>query len=255
MSKRRQAPLNIHEIFSDVAFLMLATFVFLLVIVLVSLRFAEENELPKLKEQVEQLQQELEAAQATEARVKEHLERALVTDSEEMLNSVLKMANTGRRDFDLFVKGLKDLPGKDLHMVVDATGSMHGASTFLVPVLRLIVARSGKDLNALTWFANNSAVTYNGTMGDMFDFLLTEAPFAGHLETIGHAFRHAANSSPAPGAYLLIGDEPSDDTIGYSDIPSPVFTLPLGRSDPGTLDEYSKLADKTGGKMLHLDFK
>jgi hypothetical protein len=255
MAKRRQAPLNIHEIFSDVAFLMLATFVFLLVVVLVSSRFAEENELPKLREQIEQLQSQLEAAQATEARVKEHLERALVTDSEEMLNSVLKMANTGRRDFDMFVKGLKDLPGKDLHMIVDATGSMHGASTFLVPVLRLIVARSGKELNALTWFANNNAVTYNGHMGDMFDFLLTEAPFAGHLETIGHAFRHAARSAPAPGAYLLIGDEPSDDTIHYSEIPSPVFTLPLGRSDPGTLTEYSILAEKTGGRMLHLDFK
>lgn len=235
--------------------MMLGAFAFLLVIMLVSLRSAEENELPKLKEQVEQLQNALEASQATEARTKEHMERALVTDSEEMLNSVLKMANTGRRDFDMFVKGLKDLPGHDLHMIVDATGSMHGASTFLVPVLRLIVGRSGKDLNALTWFANNHAVTYNGSMGDMFDFLLTDAPFAGHLETIGHAIRHAANTAPAPGAYLLIGDEPSNDTIQYSEIPSPVFTLPMGRSDPGTLEEYSQLAEKTSGKMLHLDFK
>ncbi len=254
MSKRRSAPLNIHEIFSDVAFLMLATFIFLLVIVLISSRFAEQNELPKLREQIEQLQKELEAAQETEDRIKEQMTRALVTDSEEMLNSVLKMANTGRRDFDLFVKGLQDLPGRDLHMIVDATGSMHGASTFIVPVLRLIVARSGKELNSLTWFANSRAVTYEGHMGDMFDFLMSEAPFAGHLETIGHALRHAARTAPPPGAYLLIGDEPSDDTISYSEIPSPVFTLPLGRSDPNTLVEYRTLSEKTGGKMMHMDF-
>lgn len=255
MSKRKPTPLNIHELFSDVALMMLGAFAFLLVIMLVSLRAAEENELPQLKEQVEQLQNALEASQATEARIKGHMERAMVTNSEEMVNSVLKMANTGRRDFDMFIKGLQELPGHDLHLVVDATGSMHGASIFLVPVLRLIVVRSGKNLNALTWFANNRAVTYNGSVGDMFDFLLTDAPFAGHMETIGHAFRHVGNNAPAPGAYLLIGDEPSDDTIGYSDIPSPVFTLPLGSSDPGTLSEYSTLADKTGGKMLHLDFR
>lgn len=255
MARRKSTPTNIHEIFSDVAFLMLATFVFLLVIVLVSSRFAEENELPRLKEQVAELQAQLEAAEATEARLKAHFEHALITDSETQLESILKMANTGRRDFDMFVEGLKDLPGNDIHLIVDATGSMHGVSMFLVPVLRLIIVRSGKELNALTWFANHRAETYQGPMGEMFDQLMSEAPFAGHLETIGQALRAAERNAPLPGAYLLIGDEPSDDTIAYSDITTPVFTLPLGRSDPRTLKEYQELADKTGGKMLHLDFR
>jgi hypothetical protein len=58
-----------------------------------------------------------------------------------------------------------------------------------------------------------------------------------------------------PGAYLLLGDEPSDDRIFYRDIPSPVFTLPIGRNNPTTLWEYKTLAENTGGKMLQLDFK
>jgi hypothetical protein len=256
MARRKQTQSNIHEIFSDVAFLMLATFVFLLVLVMVSSRFAEENELPELKEEVAELREKLEAAQAAESRLKEHLEQAVVIDMDEQIDTVLRNANTGRRDFDLFIEGLKEIPGRDLHMMVDATGSMHGVSTFLVPVLRLIVIRSGKQLSALTWFANNRATTYTGSMGDMFDYLMTEAPFAGHLETIGHAFRSTARDEThtPPSAYLLIGDEPSDDTINYSDIPSPVFTIPLGRADPGTLAEYGTLSERTGGKMLHLDF-
>lgn len=255
MARRNQTPSNIHEIFSDVAFLMLATFVFLLVVVMVSSRFAEENELPRLKEEVEQLREALEAAQATETRLREHLEQAVVIDMDEQIDTVLRNANTGRRDFDMFIEGLKEIPGRDLHLVVDATGSMHGVSTFLVPVLRLIVLRSGKELTALTWFANNRATTYTGGMGDMFDYLMTEAPFAGHLETIGHAFRSAARDLQPPGAYILIGDEPSDDTINYSEIPSPVFTIPLGRDDPSTITEYRTLSERTGGRMLHLEFR
>jgi len=54
---------------------------------------------------------------------------------------------------------------------------------------------------------------------------------------------------------MLIGDESSDDTISYTQIPSPVFTLPLGRNDSDTEREYKTLAEKTRGKMLHLDFK
>ena len=84
---------------------------------------------------------------------------------------------------------------------------------------------------------------------------MSGAPFAGNRETIGQAFRVAERNAKAPGAYILVGDEPSDDTIYYSDIPSPVFTLPLGRSDPETTREYKAIADKTNGKMMHLDFR
>src|SRR3569623_922646 len=89
----------------------------------------------------------------------------------------------------------------------------------------------------------------------MFDQLVRGAPFAGNIENIGHALQTAAHNAPVPGAYLLIGDESSDDTIKYTEIPSPVFTLPLGRNDQDTQREYRTLAEKTHGKMLQLDFK
>ncbi|MDH5378205.1 MAG: hypothetical protein OEX00_07780, partial [Gammaproteobacteria bacterium] len=151
--------------------------------------------------------------------------------------------------------GLKGLPGEDLHLVVDASGSMHGLTSFLIPILRAIVVRSGKKLGAITWFTDGRAETYTGTMGHMFDKLMTGAPFGGARETIGEGFREAARSAPPPGAYLLVGDEPSNDAIYYSDIPSPVFTMPLGRSDPETNQAYQTIADKTNGRMLHLDFR
>jgi hypothetical protein len=132
---------------------------------------------------------------------------------------------------------------------------MHGVSAFLVPILRLIATRSGKDISALTWFSDNNIQTYTGTMGEMFDDFMKGAPFTGSNEYIGRAFSEAKDNAPRPGAYLLIGDEPSDDSVIYSDIPSPVFALPLGRSDPDTEWEYSNIAEKTGGKMLHIYFK
>lgn len=147
------------------------------------------------------------------------------------------------------------MPGNSLHLIVDATGSMHGVSEFLIPVLRIIVIRSGKRLDALTWFSDSNADTYRGTMGEMFDRLMAGAPFIGANETIGHGFRHAASHAPPPGAYLLIGDEPPADRIGYFSIPSPVFTLPIGRDNPDTNWHYQKLADETGGKLLHLELK
>ena len=110
-------------------------------------------------------------------------------------------------------------------------------------------------MSALTWFSDNDMQTYMGTMGDMFDHFMQGAPFTGSNEYIGRAFRAAKEDAPRPGAYLLIGDEPSDDRITYSDIPSPVFALPLGRSDPDTEYEYGNIAKKTGGKMLHIYFK
>ena len=160
-----------------------------------------------------------------------------------------------RKDFDVFVKGLRDLPGDTLHLMVDATGSMHGASNFLLPVLRVIVIRSGKRLEAITWFSDHRTETYTGSMGDMFDHLMQGAPFVGAEETIGQAFQYAAEHAPKPGAYLLIGDEPPTDQIVFFDIPSPVFTLPIGRDNPDTNWHYQNLADRTGGKMLHLEFK
>jgi hypothetical protein len=161
----------------------------------------------------------------------------------------------GRKDFEIFIAGLRNLPGKDIHLVVDATGSMHGLSSFLIPILRVIVIRSGKRLDALTWFSSGRAETYTGSMGDMFDHLMSGAPFIGPDETIGHAFRYAADHAAAPGAYLLIGDEPPSDNIVYFNIPSPVFTLPIGHDNPDTNWHYQKLADETGGKVLHLELK
>ena len=177
------------------------------------------------------------------------------TQIEMVLESVGLSSGQGRHDFDLFIKGLQDIPGKDIHLVVDATGSMHGAATFLVPILRVIVVRSGKELSALTWFSDGEAETYQGTMGEIFDSFMKGAAFIGNDETIGDAFIKAAENAPVPGAYVLFGDEPSDDRIYYLDIPAPVFTIPIGRSNPSTKYQYKTLADKTGGKMLELKFQ
>jgi hypothetical protein len=174
------------------------------------------------------------------------------------MEKALEAANlTGknRKDFDLFIEGLRNLPGDSLHLVVDATGSMHGVSNFLIPILRVIVIRSGKQLNAVTWFSDLKAETLHGQMGEMFDALMNGAPFIGNNETIGHAFTYAAAHAQTPGAYLLIGDEPSSDTIHYLDIPSPVFTLPLGRANPETEFAYRRLAEQTKGRMLRLELK
>ncbi len=255
MPKHRKASWSFYENFADVAMLMLSMFIFLFVTTIITARLNEENELPKLKRQLAALQEELQITEADKERFKEDLERVLVTDPEGQIDIILEAASVGRKDFDLFVQGLKEIPGKEVHLIVDASGSMHGVSNFLVPILRLIVTRAGKELAAITWFSDRSAETYTGSMGEMFDNLMSGAPFSGNVENIGRAFRSAAQNAAPPGAYLLIGDEPSDDTIQYSNIPSPVFTLPFGRSDSSTEVEYQTLADKTGGKMLHLDFK
>ncbi|HFQ92336.1 MAG TPA: hypothetical protein ENK29_05615 [Chromatiales bacterium] len=252
---RKRSASNIHESFSDVALLMLATFIFLLVVILISSRLAEESEVPRLQEEVRKLREQLNMSEADKERLLQNLERVVVTDPETQLEKILEAASVGRKDFDLFVEGLKDIPGRDIHLIVDATGSMHGVSIFLVPILRLIVIRADKELNAITWFSDNRAITSTGTMAEMFDNLMSEAPFAGNRETIGRAFRVASQEAPVPGAYMLIGDEPSDDVIHYTSIPSPVFTLPMGRLDPATEEEYRTLAAKTGGKMLNLIFK
>jgi hypothetical protein len=257
--KRRSAPPNIYEMFSDIALLMLATFIFLLVTILITARMAEQYQAPRLKDAIANLQSELNKAEADRTRLMAHMDAIASMSSESQMERALAASGLAkgknRKDFDVFVKGLRDLPGKSLHLLIDATGSMHGVSEFLIPVLRIIVIRSGKRLDALTWFSDGNADTYRGSMGEMFDRLMEGAPFVGSNETIGHGFRHAAANAPAPGAYLLIGDEPPADKISYFNIPSPVFTLPLGRDNPDTNWHYQKLADETGGKMLHLELK
>lgn len=257
--KRRSVPPNIYEMFSDIALLMLATFIFLLVTILITARMAEEYQAPRLKDAIAHLQTELDKSQADRNRLKTNMDTLVSLSTNSQMEKALAAAglSSGKdhKDFDVFVKGLRDLPGDSLHLLVDATGSMHGVSEFLIPVLRIIVIRSGKKLDALTWFSDGKADTYHGTMGAMFDRLMEGAPFIGANETIGYGFRYAAEHAPPPGAYLLIGDEPPTDKISYFNIPSPVFTLPLGRDNPDTNWHYQKLADKTGGKMLHLELK
>ena len=258
--KRRSSPINIHESFSDIALLMLATFVFLLVIIMITSKMAEQNQLPQLKANVKALQKALQNSEDENKRLLGNMDSIITMTAESQMEHALAAVGMGksdrnRKDFDLFVKGLHDLPGNTLHLMVDATGSMHGVTTFIVPVLRVLVIRSGKELQALTWFSDNQSETYTGTMGSMFDKLMNGAPFIGVEETIGKAFRDAAKAAPAPGAYLIIGDEPSSDKVRYFNIPSPVYTLPIGRSNPDTNWAYQKLADETGGKMLHIELK
>jgi len=253
--KRRVSYNNVYESFSDVSLLMLATFIFLMVTILITSRMAQEYEVPRLKAEIQKLKNELASATLDKQRIAGHMDEMSMMAESNPMQRIIESATFGRKDFDVFIKDLQKLPGKDLHLVIDASGSMHGLTSFLIPVLRTIVVRSGKTLSALTWYSDGEAETYTGSMGSMFDNLMTGAPFGGNLETIGKAFRAAKRNAPAPGAYLLVGDEPSNDQVRYSDIPSPVFTLPLGRSDPETNRNYQEIADKTGGRMLHLDFK
>jgi len=255
--KRRSSSSNVHESFSDIALLMLATFIFLLVTILITSRVQQTVQVPRLQKEIEELKQEVVEAEQLNDRMHKELDElaGMGTDTqiEIVLESVGLNSGKGRKDFDLFVKGLKDLPGKDMHLVIDATGSMHGAATFLVPMLRVIVIRSGKKLTAVTWFSDGDAQTYQGTMGEMLDSFMKGAPFIGSNETIGDAFLRAEENAPIPGAYVLLGDEPSDDRIYYLDIPAPVFSIPIGKSNPSTKYQYQTLADKTGGKMLQLE--
>ncbi|WP_455376439.1 hypothetical protein [Kaarinaea lacus] len=258
--KHRSTSTNIHESFSDIALLMLATFVFLLVTIMITSKLAEENQLPRLKASVADLEKRIKETEAINRRLLNDIDTMANMSVESQMEAALEAVGLGkssnrRKDFDLFVKGLKDLPGNSLHLMVDATGSMHGATTFLIPVLRVVVIRSGKRLEAITWFSDGTAATYQGTMGSMFDNLMSGAPFVGSEETIGRAFRYAASHAPIPDAYVLIGDEPSDDRIYYSDIPSPVFTIPIGKSNADTLFAYEKLARETKGKMMQLVFQ
>ena len=256
MRDRRQSnSTSIYESFSDVAFLMLATFIFLLVTILITSRISEQYQVPKLQKELSSAEAKLKKALGEKERLTTELGELMGTATDTQISKIVSQAGLGKKDFDLFVEGLKDIPGNDIHLVIDATGSMHGAAIFLIPVLRAIVIRSGKTLTAATWFSDGDADSYFGTMGYIFDQLMQGAPFVGTNETIGRAFTKARQNAAAPGAYILIGDEPSDYVIYYSEIPSPVFTLALGKSSPSTIREYNTLSEKTGGKLLHMKFQ
>lgn len=253
--RRRFMDESVFVTYSDMALLMLVIFIFLFTIMVITSRLSGGSQVSTIKNQVKELQQQLAAAEADKKSLAKNLEEIVTSSEANQFEKIIETSTFGRKDFDLFIKGLQELPGDDLHLVIDASGSMHGLASFLVPVLRLIIIKSGKRLSAITWFSDNKADTYIGSMGEMFDKLMRGAPFYGSVESVGHAFRFAAKNAPPPGAYLLIGDEPANDTVYYDRIPSPVFTLPLGRSDAATSLSYSTIATKTGGKMLHLDFK
>ncbi len=250
---------NVYETFSDMALLMLAAFVFLFALILITSRLQGQGAAPTDSGQARALKSELEQAKKEIARLKREMETMASADMQQQVERILASAGwdkgKGKRDFSLFVKGLKNLPGDSLHLVVDATGSMHGATTFLIPVLRVIAIRSGKKLTAVTWYADRRLGTFHGTMGEMFDLLMQRAPFVGADETIGYTFRRLAESGEVPSAYLLLGDEPPTDRINYHQIPAPVFTLPLGYSDTNTRVAFHELARQTGGRMLELKFK
>ncbi|NOZ54401.1 MAG: hypothetical protein GXP08_14925 [Gammaproteobacteria bacterium] len=258
--KHRSSSPNTHESFSDIALLMLATFVFLLVTIIITSKLAQEDQIPLLKKSVSDLQHRLKKAESESKRLLGDLDNLVNMTVDSQMETALQAVGLGknsknRKDFDLFIKGLSDLPGESLHLMIDATGSMHGVTTFLIPVLRVIVIRSGKRLDAITWFSDGKNETYTGSMGSMFDKLMDGAPFIGSEETIGKAFRHAAKHAPTPGAYILIGDEPSADRVHYFDIPSPVYTIPIGKQNPETLWAYRTLAEQTDGKMLQMEIK
>lgn len=257
-SRRKQDTSSIYEVFSDMALLMLAAFIFLFAMFLMVSKAQDSGESFKVKQQVAQLEKELTAAKSRNLELLEEMNTLVGSDTQAQMDKVLAAAGfgkgQGRKDFDMMIRGLRGLPGKDLHLVIDATGSMHGVTAFLIPVLRVIAIRSGKHLSAITWYADNRLGTYSGTMGEMFDYLMQSAPFIGNKETIGHTFDALTKQAPIPGAYMLIGDEPATDTVHYHAIQAPVFTLPLGNSDTSTKVEFQKIADTSGGRMLELKF-
>lgn len=198
----------------------------------------------QLQAENQQLQQQIQQLQA-------ELQKGVPPLPESYVAQARQSFGLGKRDFDLFIEGLKHLPGKDLHLVVDATGSMHSIKFFLRVLLMAIVAKSGKDITGLTWYANGMAETYHGTQAQMFDKMFAGAPFNGDQETMKHGFDTAvANSRPPPSAFLVLGDEPSNDGLPVFS-PSPIFSMPIG-TDPRLLRDFQALADLNGGKMLKM---
>ena len=253
--RRRFIDLSVYESYSDMVLLMLALFIFLFTMMLMTSTMTGADQVESLRKEVKELRQKLAYSEAERDILIKDVDAIAKSGSESYMQQVIDASTFGRKDFEIFIRGLKDLPGNDFHVILDASGSMHGLSTFLVPLLRVIAIKSGKQMTAITWFSDNQAETYTGSMGGMLDRVMRGAPFVGNLETVGQAFRVAKRRAPVPGAYLLIGDEPGDDMIQYSAIPAPVFTLPLGRDDGRTVQAFQTLASKTGGKILFLNFQ
>lgn len=260
MRRRQSTSDSFYEIFSDMALLMLAAFIFLFALIMINAQLQGGGHVRESQDEVNELKEALAKTQKKNEALQREVEALAGTDLQEQMKQIMASVgvNTDRRrkDFDLFVEGLKKLPGTNLHLVVDATGSMHGVTTFLIPVLRVISIRSGKHLDAISWYADNQTGTFTGSMPEMLDQLLQEAPFMGAQETIGHTFDVISRESPVPSAYMLIGDEPPVDTMHYRQIPAPVFTLPLGTSNnANTVAAYRKLSEETGGRTLKLRFQ
>jgi len=258
-SRRHQETGSIYEVFSDMALLMLAAFIFLFAMILMVSKLNGAGESEKSRLQIAQLEEDLAQAKARNLELLQEMNTLVGSDTEAQIEKVLSSLGLGkgqgRKDFEMMIQGLRSMPGNDLHLIVDATGSMHGVTTFLIPILRVIAIRSGKHLSAITWYADNRIGTYHGTMGEMFDKLMQNAPFVGNEETIGYTFDQLTQASKIPGAYMLIGDEPPTDQVHYHAIAAPVFTLPLGNSDSSTKVAFKKIADISGGRMLELKFQ
>jgi len=253
--RNRESCESIFEVFSDMAMLMLAAFVFMFALVLIYSQGMNSGNSKSTQEQINRLKHDLTSAHSRNAQLQDELNQVAGIDVQQQIERVLASAGLGsgrgKHDFDLFVSGLKKIPGHDLHMVVDATGSMHGVTAFLIPVLRVIAIRSGKHISAVSWFGDRRVGTFHGSTGAMFDQLMQNAPFVGSDETIGHTFE-VLQGQKQPGAYILIGDEPPTDKVHYHSIPVPVFTLPLAINDSDTEVAYQNIAKFTGGKMLKI---
>ena len=106
--KRRASATNIHESFSDVALLMLATFIFLLVTILITSKMAESHQLPLLKKELAQLQQDLEKFKYDNDRLRSNMEELVGMSPDSQMERALASAGIGngknRKDFELFVQ-------------------------------------------------------------------------------------------------------------------------------------------------------
>ena len=88
---------------------MLATFVFLLVTIMITSKLAEENQLPQLKANVAELQSKLKQAQSTNRRLLGDMDSMVTMTVETQMEHSLEAVGLGknsknRKDFDLFVK-------------------------------------------------------------------------------------------------------------------------------------------------------
>ncbi|PIV29778.1 MAG: hypothetical protein COS35_10125, partial [Zetaproteobacteria bacterium CG02_land_8_20_14_3_00_50_9] len=143
-ARQKASPDNFYEIFSDMALLMLAAFIFLFAVILISSRLTGEgtsdsarinsNMKQQLAVQLEEVQQakallEIETQQGMahlqkqlqimaqeNARLKQEAERVFEDHSDRILDTAGLGHGKGKKDFDMFVEGLKKIPGTELHL-------------------------------------------------------------------------------------------------------------------------------------------